>query len=60
MSRRRLFGRKLDWFLIVAASFAALAIGALVGGAADLALLSLVIVVFALRGAHRAWRSEPR
>jgi len=30
MNRRRLFGCKLDWFLLVAASFSALAIGALV------------------------------
>ena len=60
MSGRRLFARKLDWFLIVAVSFGALMIGAFVGGASDIALLSLVITAFALRGARRAWRTSGR
>lgn len=60
MSRRRVFSRKLDWYLVFAASFGALAIGALIGGAADIALVALVITAFALRGAHKAWRSAPR
>ena len=60
MSRPRLFSRKLHWYLILAACFGMLMVGAFVGGASDIALVSLVVTALALRGALRTRRATAR